>query len=69
MEAVDHDAGLHPVNVSCRSPDLALEILLVGVLVIPLPADYIAILFHSFPPAAAHCMTLRGLVEMSIGLA
>ena len=69
MEVVDRDTGLHPVNVSSRSPDLAVELLLVGVLVIPLPADDVAILFHSSLPAVAHCMILRGLVEMSVGLA
>ena len=69
MEVVDRNTGLHPVNISSCSPDLAVEILLVGVLRIPLPAGDIAILFHSSLPAVAHCMTLRGLVEMSVGLA
>ena len=69
IEVVNHNTGLHPVNVSSRSPDLAVELLLVGVLVIPLPAGDIAILFHSSLPAVAHCTTLHGLVEMSIGLA
>ena len=68
MEVVDCNTDLHPVNVSSCSPDLAVELLLVGVLGIPLPAGDIAILFHSSLPAVAQRMTLRGLVDMRVGL-